>query len=55
MITPLESESQFSGHPAIGLITIVTDLLRKNGATVWKIMLEWILEEQFIDSAGSVV
>jgi len=55
MITQLESESQFSGHPAIGLITIVNDLLRKNGATVWKIMIEWILEEQFMDSVGSVV
>jgi len=29
MITPLESESQFSGQQAIGLITIVTDLLIK--------------------------
>jgi len=40
MINPLEFESQFSGHPAISLINIVTDLLRKNGATVVKIMLE---------------
>jgi len=55
MITPLESQSQFSGHPAISLITIVTDLLRRNGARVWKIMLEWLLEEQFMDSGGSVV